>query len=193
MSTRIKNVSPKVYNGTTYRSTLEAETAKSLDLLGIPFKYESSKIMLLEGFYSKFQKRKVEQITYTPDFEVGNIIIECKGYETPEWKLKKKLVFKYLEKNEPNKVFYQIYDSKRSLIRALDKHWTEMGYSIKVTSVKINKRTHTPVFEKIFPSIEEAFDELNLTGRSETGVFNALAHLKDRAYQYKWELVKIFL
>lgn len=33
---RIQGTKPKTYNGVHYRSTLEADTAETLDLLGIP-------------------------------------------------------------------------------------------------------------------------------------------------------------
>ena len=68
MSERIVNVHEADYNGRHFRSTLEAETAKTLDTLGIPFAYEERKIELLKGFRSPFQKDKVRSITYTPDF-----------------------------------------------------------------------------------------------------------------------------
>jgi hypothetical protein len=73
-----------------YKSTLEAETAETLDKLGLPINYEARKIVLLEGFRCPYQKNKVIGTSYKPDFLVGDIIIECKGFETPEWRNKKK-------------------------------------------------------------------------------------------------------
>ena len=89
MSERIVNVHSKDYNGRHYRSTLEAKTAEVLDQLNIPYSYEEKKIELLEGFRSPFQAKKVQSINYIPDFMLGRIMLECKGFETPEWKLKK--------------------------------------------------------------------------------------------------------
>ena len=94
MSERIVNVHEQDYGGKHFRSTLEAQTAKTLDALGISYQYEERKIELIEGFRSPFQKDKVRAVTYTPDFIIGPLMLECKGFETPEWKLKKKLVFK---------------------------------------------------------------------------------------------------
>ena len=70
---RIQGTTPKEYNGVHYRSTLEADTAKTLDSLGIQFSYESRRITLLEGFRCCYQKEKVRAIHYTPDFIDGNI------------------------------------------------------------------------------------------------------------------------
>jgi hypothetical protein len=81
----------------------------------------------------------VKAITYKPDFWVGNIIIECKGFETPEWKIKKKLVFKYLMEQEPDVIFYQVHDSRKELLKALDNHWAELGCAIHVTSKRDKK------------------------------------------------------
>ena len=101
MSERIVNVHAQEYKGKKFRSTLEAETAKALDAMGIPYEYETRRIELLEGFRSPFQKDKVRSITYTPDFIIGPIMLECKGFETPEWKIKKKLVFKWRSSATP--------------------------------------------------------------------------------------------
>ena len=95
MSERIVNVSSEglQYNGKTFRSKLETKVAEALDKLGIPYAYEERKIVLQEGFRCPYQKNKVRELTYTPDFEIGSsVLIECKGFETPEWKIKKKLV-----------------------------------------------------------------------------------------------------
>lgn len=65
MTERIQNVHPKEYNGVKYRSTLEADTAKVLSALNIPFLYEDRKITLLEGFNCPYEETKVRAITYT--------------------------------------------------------------------------------------------------------------------------------
>lgn len=189
---RILNVSPKVYNGVSYRSTLEAETAKTLDLLGIPFSYECRKITLLEGFRCPFQTNKVTHITYTPDFEIGDfIILECKGFETPEWKLKRKLVYRYLMDNEPRVCFYQIHDNKRQLLEALDHNWLALGYSIEVTPKP--KRKNEEVSPILFSSIDEAFRNLNLEGKPKGALMKSLIGKVKYVYGYEWKLKKITL
>ena len=75
----------------------------------------------------------IRALTYKPDFIVGPLMLECKGFETPEWKIKKKLVFKWLMENEPDTIFYQIHDARKQLLEALDAHWTYLGYCIEIT------------------------------------------------------------
>ena len=195
MSERILNVShdddSKLwYNGRKYRSKLEIATAEVLDDLGIPFEYETKKIELLEGFHSPFQKDKVRAISYTPDFMIGPIMIECKGFETPEWKIKKKLVFKYLQENEPEICFYQIHDAGKQLLMALDNHWTYLGYAIKVTSKGTKK---SPSFSKLYDSVQEAMSDLHISGKPMRAILKSLCGDKDYVYGYKWELIKLKL
>lgn len=191
MSERILNVDHKRtlgYNGRTFRSDFEVETAKTLDKMGISYEYETRKIILQEGFKCDYQKDKVRAITYTPDFQIGNILIECKGYETPEWKIKKKLLYKYLRENEPDTLFYQIHDCKKQLITALDKHWEMLGYYIQTTS-KYSK--NKPLEIKSFSSIAEAMHELRLEGKSVGAIVGSLTGDREYVYQYNWKLIKI--
>lgn len=185
---RIQGTTPKKYNGVHYRSTLEADTAKNLDLLGIPFSYESRKITLLEGFRCNYQKDKVRAIHYTPDFIIGNIIIECKGFETPEWKQKKKYVFKYLMENEPNTSFYQTHDSGKDLLLALDNHWKALGFQIQVTSKPTKK---VPSTIKTFSSIKEAIESLNLQGKAIGSLARSFTGKAEWIYGYNWKLIKL--
>ena len=187
---RIQGVSPKEYKGISYRSTLEAETAEVLDLLGLPFEYETKKYVLLGKFKCPYQKDVVRAITYTPDFIMGSIIIECKGFETPEWRNKKKYVYKYLMENEPETSFYQI-KNKRSLLQALDKRWTELGYAVQVVN-KQNRR-HPVKETRVFESVEKAMHELNIGNKATGTILNTMIGKKDYAYGYSWKLIKITL
>ena len=190
MSERIQNVKQKEWNGIKFRSTLEADTAKNLDGMGIEYKYEERKIILQEAFYSPYQKDKVRYISYTPDFEVGNIIIECKGFETPEWKIKKKLLFKWLQENEPNTCFYQIKNSKKDLLNVLDKYWQVLGLAIEVTPKP--SRKVQPV-SKLYDSIEQATKELHIAYKPKTSIMKSLTGEKEYVYGYHWGLKKIKL
>jgi len=65
-------------------------------------RYEEQSFTLVDGFYpkpywsgGKMQKTKVRSLIYTPDFIVGNNIIEIKGFETDRYKIVRKL---FLEK-----------------------------------------------------------------------------------------------
>ncbi len=189
MSERIVNVHPKEYGGKKFRSTLEAQTAQALDKMGIPYAYEERKIELIEGFRTPFQKDKVRSITYTPDFIIGPLIIECKGFETPEWKLKKKLVFKWLQDNEPTSLFYQIHDARKSLLQLLDNHWSYLGMAIKVTP-KPTKKNINPE-GKMYDSIAEALDDLGLKAPALGSIMSGLIGKKEYVLGYKWEVVKL--
>jgi hypothetical protein len=190
MSERIVNVKEADYNGIHFRSSLEAQTAKTLDEMGIPYSYEERKLELFEGFRSPFQKDKVRSITYTPDFEIGPIMLECKGFETPEWKLKKKLLFKYLQENEPNTIFYQIHDARKSLLECLDSHWTYLGYAIQVTPKKKKNTISEPC---MYDSLTQAMEELNLQGKPMGAILRSLTGQTEYVYGYSWKLIKIKL
>ena len=194
MSERIQNVKPKEWNGRKYRSTLEAETAKTLDALDIPFKYEERKITLQEGFYCPYQQDKVRSVTYTPDFEVGPIMLECKGFETPEWKIKKKLLFKWLQENEPDTIFYQIHDARKALLEALDSHWDYLGYVIRVKPKpkkgilrQIKDMEHPLLYE----SVHSAVKELGLEGKTIGPILRSLTGKTQYVYGYMWKLQKL--
>ena len=188
---RIAGVSPKEYNGKKYRSSLEADTAEVLDNLGIPFEYETLKITLLDGFKCPFQKDKVRAITYTPDFIVGPIMLECKGFETPEWRIKKKYVFKYFMENDPAAIFYQIKNCGKQLLEALDNHWTYLGYCIQVTAKK--KRKNMPIVSKQYESVKEAMADLSIGNKPTGAILKCLMGKKPFAYGFNWKLKKIKL
>lgn len=184
---RIQNVSPKEWNGTMYRSTLEADTAKVLDALGIPFQYEPFKLELVQGFRCRFQREKVIAITYTPDFIIDDIMLECKGFETPEWKIKKKLLFKYLEENNSNYRFIQTRDARKSLLEALDSLWLQLGFAVSVTpkpKAKVESVTRT------FPSVREAMEELGIW-KPIGSILRSLTGKTRWVYGYDWKLVRI--
>ena len=188
MSERILNVHIQEYNGKKFRSTLEAKTAEVLDALGIPYAYENRKIELQSGFRSPFQKDKIRSITYTPDFIIGSILLECKGFETPEWKIKKKLLFKWLMENEPCTAFYQIHDAKKELLQVLSTELSHMNMLLEVTSKPTKKQESVT---KHYNSIEEAFEELGLKGKPVGAILKSLTAKEDKwVYGYKWKLIK---
>ena len=190
MSERIVNVHEQDYGGKHFRSTLEAQTAKTLDELGIPYQYEERKIELMEGFRSPFQKDKIRSIFYIPDFIIGPIMLECKGFETPEWKLKKKLLFKWLLDNEPETIFYQIHDARKSLLQMLDRHLQYLGYALQVTSKHTKKEASVT---KMYDSVAQAMEELNLKGKNIGPILNSLTGRKEFIYGYNWKLIRIKL
>lgn len=188
MGVRIQNVKAVEQGGIHFRSKLEAKTADILNKLKIPFNYEKRKIILLKSFKSPFQKNKIRQVTYTPDFEIGPVLLECKGFETPEWKIKKKMVLWYLLKNEPDTIFYQIHDAGKQLLQVLDNHWSYLNYKIQVIK-KAQKKQPEKTF--YFESIKEALEKLDLKGRALGPILNSLIKKRESAYGYVWNLTYI--
>lgn len=97
-----------------FRSELEAYTARLLDEEGIGYKYEevvytlinagSLRVMLAKKIRGAFELRPVRifNTSYTPDFvdsssDSPKWIIEVKGMETPEFKLKFKMFLAELD------------------------------------------------------------------------------------------------
>ena len=189
MAERIQNVHEKWYKGVKYKSTLEADTAEALDKMGLPIRYEERTLTVFEGFRCNYQKEKIRDIEYKPDFWVGDIILECKGFETPEWKLKKKLVFKYLKENEPDVLFYQIHDARKQLIQALDPHWNYLGYAIRVTSNK--KRENGKAFTHLYDSVSIAMVNLGLEKKSIGPIVRSLMGIQEYVFGYNWKLEKL--
>lgn len=187
MSEHIVGVRGKYYNGRLYRSTLEANTAEMLDKMGIPWEYEVKTYTIQEGFYCPWQERKVLPIKYKPDFIIGPIMLETKGFETPDWMIKKKVFFKYLKENEPDAIYYMVKNSKQ-IIEALDNHWSYLGMAIKVTSKPSSKR---PSQVRMYDSIKEAMADLGLKGKNMTPIIKSLTGEKEFVYNYNWVLMKI--
>jgi hypothetical protein len=103
-----------------FRSKLEKKIYDELIALGIQPKYESERIILMEGFYPSKQfyidsmehKEKVRSITYTPDYKIlvngYTVYIEAKGWPNDRYPMKKKLFLKYLEAH-PECVFAEVH------------------------------------------------------------------------------------
>jgi hypothetical protein len=157
--------------------------------MGISWEYDTKKITLQKGFYCQYQKDKVRAIDYIPDFVIGPIMLETKGFETPDWKIKKKLLYKYLSENEPEAIFY-IIKNDRQLLEALDRHWTYLGYAIQVTS---RGSKNNPPETKLYDSILQALNDLNLKGKSVTPILRSLIGKSEFVYGYNWKLKKINL
>jgi hypothetical protein len=193
MSERILNVDHNEaieYNGRKFRSKLELQTAKTLDALGIPYDYETRKIVLQDSFRCPFQKDKVRQLTYTADFIIGPLMIECKGFETPEWKIKKKLIFKWLMDNEPETIFYQIHDARKELLQVINKHLPYLGLAIRVTSKATRKK---PSESKLYSSIDEALDDIHLNGMPWGSIMSVLLGKREYSMGYNFKFEKITL
>ena len=141
---KIRNASPKEYNGIKFRSTLECSCYKKLEQSGLQFEYESESAVLMEGFYlenivlyaptrvkgklSKTldkQEGKIRAITYTPDFIVNTdthiIYFDVKGKENDTYPLKKKMFLKQLEKLPTvKKIIFIEPHSVKQMVQAID-------------------------------------------------------------------------
>lgn len=99
------------FRGVEFKSQYEGTVAELLYALGIPYTYEPFSITLIDSF--KYGKKTIRATTYIPDFGLqNNVVLEAKGFETPEWKIKRKLLFKHLVENDLPVVFYEVHEKK---------------------------------------------------------------------------------
>ena len=187
MSEHIVGVAPKEYNGVTYKSTFEADTAEMLDKMGIPWEYEAKTYTIMEGFRCPWQKDKIRAIKMKPDFIIGPVMLETKGFETPDWLIKKKMLYKYFMENEPDAI-YHVAHNNREIIEALDLHWSYLNYCIEVTNKPTKKQ---PAQTKRYDSIREAMADLGLEGKSMTNIIRSLTGDAQYVFGYNWRLKRI--
>ena len=134
---KIKNASPLVFEGISFKSKLEKTIYQILREQGFPVEYEPRKFTLWQGikpsvpFYDKdkatrmlkLNSKKLVDITYTPDFVFSHkgylVIIEAKGLENDVFPIKKKMFRKWLQLHQPNSIFFEIY-TKRQLFQAIN-------------------------------------------------------------------------
>lgn len=134
---KIKNATPLEYDGIHFKSKLEKMIYQTLKENHLPVEYEPLKFTIWEGFkptipfYNKdkntrmlkLENKKIINITYLPDFVFKHkgylIIIEGKGKENETFPIKKKIFRKYLEKNAPKSIYFEIY-TKKQLMQAID-------------------------------------------------------------------------
>lgn len=107
---KIKNATPTTYKGVKYRSKLEVSFAKFFEKERIKAEYEPFKVTLLPSF--RYNGEAIRAITYTPDFIIDycgrKFIIEVKGFSNDAYKIKKKLILKYLLDNHSIYTFYEV-------------------------------------------------------------------------------------
>lgn len=140
MKSRIKNVKPTDYNNIEFRSKLESDTARILDTLGVKYLYEPYTIELQESF--RFRGVLHRNIEYKPDFIIGgNIIVECKGFETPEWKIKRKLLLHRIFVDGCKYFFYETHNQKE-LFHVLDIHHDVFNVRITCSNGKVYNTLH---------------------------------------------------
>lgn len=176
---KVRNARKKEYDGIIFDSNLEISCYKLLKENDIPFTYNSSKQLLLDGFnFNKvkfFQPtketkeflqntRKVVNTTYSPDFEIITnsdnlvIFIETKGKENDVYPLKRKMFFNKLE-NIPKDCDYYFFEP----------------HNIKqiIETIRIIKEiifNNMTLLNKIIISLQESIND-------ENGIYNKDFHL----------------
>jgi hypothetical protein len=104
-----------IFKGITYKSKLEVIMAMCLYEANIPFKYESETIILIDSFsfpifsYERSANgkglmkervnKKIQSISYTPDFVGEGFYIETKGYANETFSIRWKLFKRWLIEN----------------------------------------------------------------------------------------------
>ena len=102
---KIKNATPTTYKGVQYRSKLEVRFAMMLDAEKIPFAYEEETWVVLDK--QTYMGKTIRCVTYTPDFIIGNVVVEIKGFRNDVFPLKRKLIIKFINDNRPDTVFIE--------------------------------------------------------------------------------------
>lgn len=102
---KIKNATPTIYKGVQYRSKLEVRFAMMLDAENIPFAYEEETWVVLDK--QTYMGKTIRCVTYTPDFIIGNVVVEIKGFRNDVFPLKRKLIIKFINENRPDTLFFE--------------------------------------------------------------------------------------
>lgn len=110
---KVRNATRVIYDNINFRSKLEAYTYRRLKEEGFDFRYEEVTYTILEKF--EYMGEKIRAIKRIPDFIDSNnkIIIEVKGFATPEYKLKQKMFKHYLCINNLNFKLYTVSSQKQ--------------------------------------------------------------------------------
>jgi len=120
-------------------------TYESLKKEGYDVKYEPESFLIFEGF--KFNGRTYRPITYKPDFiftdkKKRRIIIECKGWASKDYALRKKLFLHKLATE---------HDGTRYVILKNKKEVTE--FVNKISDKKNETRIHNKRQRKAVPTV----------------------------------------
>lgn len=95
---KVRNATPKVYDGISFRSQLEVNTYQQLKKFKIEAEYEPIQFTLIDAF--RYNDESIRKMTYTPDFVGNRFIIECKGFANESFPLKWKIFKHFLYMNK---------------------------------------------------------------------------------------------
>jgi hypothetical protein len=117
---KVKGTRGCVIDGIKFKSTLEGYCYNLMKANGFDVEYEPIRIEIHPPFV--FQGKKYLAMTYKPDFVCGRIIIECKGWGTDAWQVRRKLIYKKL--SEVDCEYYEVSTQKqiRELIPKLNEN-----------------------------------------------------------------------
>lgn len=177
---KIKNTTPKSYNEIHFKSTLECNIAKLLDKLGINYEYEQQKFILIPSF--KYNNTTIRAITYTPDFIIGDYIIECKGFPSDSWKIKRKLFMNYLNSINSTYKYVEIYSIK-DMYNLIDSDSRFLTYNILVKDLKDNIIGE-------YNSVREAMESLGLENKARGNIDSCIIGNRNKAFNYKWSKIE---
>lgn len=132
---KIKNATTKTYDNINFKSVTEVMVYKTLKERDYNVEYETMKFNIFDSFKPVIpfyinkkgslvlDGSKQRAITYTPDFILNHkgryIFIEVKGYTNDVYPYKRKMFRKYLEKNYPNSLFFEVY-TKKNVLEMID-------------------------------------------------------------------------
>lgn len=114
---KIKNATAVTIDGVTFRSKLEARFAQLLRLHKIPYKYESETWTILDKF--EYEGEKIRAVTYTPDFILGDFVVEIKGWQNDVFPLKRKYILKYLI-NSGSRYKFRLVKTVKDMMNVID-------------------------------------------------------------------------
>lgn len=110
---KIRNATPTIIDGISFRSKIEAFTYKALKDNNLSFEYEAHKYVIQPKF--TYLDEKIREITWTPDFVGETFIIECKGWANDAFPNKLKQFKYWLYNNNLTPNIYVVHSQKEVL------------------------------------------------------------------------------
>lgn len=109
---KLVRAKPVTIDGIAFKSTGEGHFYRESKKVGFNFKYEDITFELVPPF--EFQQKKIRPLGFTPDFidHDNKLIVEIKGWPTPDFKLREKMFKYFLFKNLSQYKYYIISSSK---------------------------------------------------------------------------------
>lgn len=120
--------------GEVFHSIAEREYSDFLCSLGVRYQKQVS-FIIWDGSDSKYGK--LRPITYKADFVIGNIVIDVKGFETPEFKRTKKMFVGMFQ------------DLHLVLVKKKSSRWDHYEYRLPTKTKKTRAMTIQEIMEEL--------------------------------------------